>query len=216
MANAESSPTPKNYEAILSLEFKDAVRITDLSKALKKDVGDQKNVDIISTNTKLDFEGKIQTFTRSNEEQLGTQNFFDSQKKNQSAFLQTIVNLKEKSESGKTVENKEAVAPLLNKYTKQELKKTTAKYKNQTVGVNMVILGGTLANMNKIKSGATAKLATKSELTNVLELQKQSNEIKAKIENATTPEAKQEVISKELAKVMCNISSILYISRLEF
>jgi hypothetical protein len=202
VANAAKDNSPKNYEAMLSVELQPNTTTKDLAKAIKKDLGNLNDVDIISLSSKLDFEGKTQTFTKSNEEQVNSQKLLDSYSKSQNAFLTTIVNMKEQTDSGQTIENQEAIKPLLNKYSKNTLKNTQDKYKSKTPIVSSAMIAGSLTNINKLNLGSLKVISSKIELINLVEAQKQSDEIKAKLEKATTPEAKDKILKDEIAKIL--------------
>jgi hypothetical protein len=194
--------SPKNYEAMLSVELQPNTTTKDLAKSIKQDLGNLSDVDIISLSSKLDFEGKTQTFTKSNEEQVNSQKLLDSYSKSQNAFLTTIVNMKEQTDSGQTIENQEAIKPLLNKYSKNTLKNTQEKYKAKTPIVSSVVLGGSLANLNKLNSGSLKAISIKVELINLVEAQKQADEVKIKLDKATTQVAKDKVLKDEIAKIL--------------
>jgi hypothetical protein len=194
--------SPKNYEAILTVELQPNTTTKDLAKAIKKDLGNVNDVDIISLSSKLDFEGKTQTFTKSNEEQINSQKLLDSYPKSQNAFLTTIVNMKEQTDSGQTIENQEAIKPLLNKYSKNTLKNTQEKYKAKTPILSSVMLGGSLANLNKLNVSSLKAISIKVELINLAEAQKQAYEVKIKLDKATTQEAKDKILKNEIAKIL--------------
>jgi hypothetical protein len=194
--------SPKNYEAMLSVELQPNTTTKDLAKAIKNDLGNLNDVDIKSLSSKLDFEGKTQTFTKSNEEQVSSQKLLDSYPKSQNAFLTTIVNMKEQTDSGQTIENQVAIKPLLNKYSKNTLKNTQEKYKAKTPIVGSIVFGGSLANLNKLNSGSLKAISTKAELINLVEAQKQANELNAKLEKATTQESKDKILKDEFAKIL--------------
>ena len=160
------------------------------------------DVDVLSLSSKLDFEGKTQTFTKSNEDQLNTQKLLDSYSKSQNAFLTTLVNFKDQTDKGQTIENQEAIKPLLNKYSKDTLKSTETKYKIKTPVVSSIVIGGSLANLNKLNVGKVKAISVKSEVTNIKEIEKQANELKAKIDKVTTQEAKDKILKDEIAKVL--------------
>jgi hypothetical protein len=194
--------SPKNYEAMLTVELQPNTTTKDLAKAIKKDLGNLNDVDIISLSSKLDFEGKTQTFTKSNEEKVNFQKLLDSYSKSQNAFLTTIVNMKEQTDSGQTIENQEAIKPLLNKYSKNTLKNTQEKYKVKTPILSSVIIGGSLTDLNKINLGGLKGISTNAEIINIKELQKQTDEFKIKLDKATTQEAKDKILKDEIAKLM--------------
>jgi hypothetical protein len=199
--------SPKNYEAVLSVELQPNTTTKGLAKAIKNDLGNLNDVDIISLSSKLDFEGKTQTFTKTNEEQFSSQKLLDSYPKSQNAFLTTIVNMKQQTDSGQIIENQEAIKPLLNKYSKNTLKNTQEKYKAKTPIVGSIVFGGSLANLNKLNSGSLKGLSTKTDLINLVEAQKQANEIKAKLEKATTQESKDKILKDEIAKILPQVAN---------
>jgi hypothetical protein len=192
---------PNNYEAMLSIELQPNITTKDLAKAIKKDLGNINDVDIISLSSKLDFEGKTQTFTKSNEEQVSSQKLLDSYPKSQNAFLTTIVNMKEQTDSVQTIENQETIKPLLNKYSKNTLKNTQEKYKAKTPIISSVMIGGSIVSINKLNSSSLKAISIKVELINLVEVQKQANELNAKLEKATTQESKDKILKEEFAKI---------------
>jgi hypothetical protein len=200
VASAAKDNSPKNYEAILSVELQQGTATKDLVKAIKKDLGNLNDIDIISLSSKLDFEGKAQTLTKSNEEQISSQRLLDIYPKFQNAFLTTLVNMKDQIDSGQTVESQEAIKPVLNKYSKKELKSTQEKYKVKTPVVSNVMIAGSMPDINKLNLGSLKTISIKVELINLVESQKQSDEIKAKLEKANTPEAKDKILKDEIAK----------------
>ena len=204
VASAAKDNTPKSYEAMLSVELQPNTTTKDLAKAIKADVGNLNDVDIMSLSSKLDFEGKTQTFTKSNEDQLNTQKLLDSYSKSQNAFLTTLVNFKDQTDKGQTIENQEAIKPLLNKYNKDILKATETKYKTKTPVVSSVVIGGSLANLNKLTIGKVKAISVKAELINIKEIERQSNNLQAKLDKAPTQEVKDKILKDEMSKIMPN------------
>ena len=196
VASAAKDNTPRSYEAMLSVELQPNTTTKDLAKAIKADVGNLNDVDIMSLSSKLDFEGKTQTFTKSNEDQLKTQKLLDSYSKSQNAFLTTLVNFKDQTDKGQTIENQEAIKPLLNKYSKSTLKSTETKYKTKTPVVSSVVIGGSLVNLNKLNAGKVKDIAVKAEVTNLKELEKLTSAIKIKVEKATSIEEKTKILNE--------------------
>jgi hypothetical protein len=122
-AFAQASQVPQ--EALLMMEFPSDTSLKSVIQNIKKELpsGNLNGISITSIGSQLDFEGQTQTFSKANEDNLNAQQFADRYQRSQIAFLKTLVTFKEADEKNQDYESKEAIKPLMKKYSKDVLTK---------------------------------------------------------------------------------------------
>jgi hypothetical protein len=106
-------------EAMLTVEYPNGTLLSSAILKIKDNLADKNldSVSIISISNKLDFEGKTQTFTETNEDNKNSTNFANSFKKSQNAFFKTLAGFKQADNRGQDYEDEEEISPLVDKYS---------------------------------------------------------------------------------------------------
>jgi hypothetical protein len=197
-AFAQASQVPQ--EALLMMEFPSDTSLKSVIQNIKKELpsSNLNGISITNIGSQLDFEGQTQTFSKANEDSLNAQQFADRYQRSQIAFLKTLVTFKEADEKNQDYESKEAIKPLMKKYSKDVFNKTLKKYQAQTPTISSITLGGSLANLTALKGKIVAK---SSNLIDLLDAQAQANLIKSKVDKETTQGAKLKVANEETQKL---------------
>jgi hypothetical protein len=190
-----------NPEAILSLEFSNGTELKTVVDQIKNNLPNKNlnSIDIISIGSVIDFGTGTQTFVKSNDEQVKSSKFVDEFKKNQVAFLKTLEVFKEADSKGQNYEAKDQVKPLVDKYSKKDLAKTKQNIKDKNTAVSSMAIVGQKTTLENLK----IKLSVKSSyITDLAEIQRQTQGIKAKVEKETTLEGKLKITKEEVAKLL--------------
>jgi hypothetical protein len=198
-AFAQSAQVPQ--EALLMMEFPSDTSLKTVVANIKKELPSRafNDISITSIGSELNFEGQTQTFSKANEDNLNAQQFADRYQRSQVAFLKTLVAFKEADETNQDYESKDAIQPLMKKYTKDTFNKTLKKYQANSPLISNITIGGSLTNLTLLKSKIKAK---SSNLIDIEKIKTQSETIKAKSEKETTPEGKLKVLNEESQKLM--------------
>lgn len=189
--------TAPKQEALVTAEFANPISSNTLKSKLKDEFA-KEEINIMSLSSKVDIEGQKQTFTLANENQLDNNEFLKTYQKSYKAFLSTLTILKTKTDQKQTIENQENLKPLLNKYSKDNLEKNKQKQTKTTLNFDNIALSGSLKSLNKLKSNNLYGLAKSVDLTDLVKLQEQADDLKIKLEKVKTDTEKQDLINKTL------------------
>ena len=199
--NAQSNvATP---EAMLTVEYSAGTLIGTAINNIKNQLP-KKNINsitIANISNKLDFDGRTQTFSKSNEDNKNSNEFVNSFKKSQNAFLKTLVGFKSADDKRQNYESKDAISPLIKKYSTDTINRTQAKYAKNPATITGLTLSGSIENLNNLNNSSNLG-ATSVMLINILEQQKQAEIIKAKLVGITDEKQKMDILNQEIQKTL--------------
>jgi hypothetical protein len=200
VSNAFAQTAQVPQEALLMMEFPSDTSLKSVIQNIKKELPSRNlnDISITSIGSQLDFEGQNQTFSKANEDSLNAQQFADRYQRSQVAFLKTLVTFKEADEKNQDYESKEAIKPLMNKYSKDVFNKTLKKYQVKSPLISSITFSGSLANLTALKGKVVAK---SSNLIDLIDMQNQAKSIKIKADKEVTQDGKVKTANEEIQKL---------------
>jgi hypothetical protein len=190
-------------EAMLTVEYPAGTLLSTAVSKIKAQLPNKNlnAINVVSISNKLDFDGKTQTFSKSNDESKSATDFVNGFKKSQNAFLKTLAGFKQADTKKQNYENKEAISPLVKKYSSDTISKTQAKYSKNPTTITGLTITGSLANIKTLNN--VSKLGASSvNFVDILAQQKQFETIQAKTAGITDEAKKMEIINQEIQKAL--------------
>ena len=190
-------------EAMLTVEYSAGTLLGTAINNIKNQLP-KKNINsitIANISNKLDFDGRTQTFSKSNEDNKNSNEFVNSFKKSQNAFLKTLVGFKSADDKRQNYESKDVISPLIKKYSADTINRTQAKYAKNPATITGLTLSGSIENLNRLNN-STNLGATSVMFTNILEAQKQGEILRSKLVGITDEKQKMDILNQEIQKTL--------------